>query len=94
MCYLLDDAKIVQCAIVDCRVLYVALDINCAHVRLLFHTNTVIVRFHLLQGLISNVTFGGETLTTWSMYPINLTQVFDNVESNDLTFRFALAGVC
>lgn len=49
------------------------------------------VIYYVLQGLISNVTFGGQTLAGWSMIPLNITKIFDNLESNTLKFRFAFA---
>lgn len=39
------------------------------------------------KGLISNVTFGGNILTNWDMYPLHLEKVFSFLEERKLTFR-------
>jgi len=44
----------------------------------------------LLQGIVSNVTFNGEVLSHWSMYPLNFSLLFSYLDDPHLRYRCAL----
>ena len=42
----------------------------------------------MLQGILSNVTFNGQVLSHWAMYPLDFTHLFRHFSDSALKYRF------